>query len=105
MVRNRQRKSTIDTFTEKKAMTPTNIIAEFKKIGILPFVEHIFDECNFLLSLVTDQSNDASTSIRHLEENKSFHNVDFQRKDLGSLNDVEIQNLETFQNNFYLQNK
>ena len=28
MVRNRQKKSTIGTFTEKKAMTPTNIIAE-----------------------------------------------------------------------------
>ena len=50
--------------------------------------------------LVTDQPNDASTSIRHLEENESFHNVDFQLQDLGSLNDVEIQNLETFQNNF-----
>ena len=54
----------------------------------------------FLPSLVIDQPNDASTSIRHLKENESFHNVDFQRKDLGSLNDVEIQNLETFQNNF-----
>ena len=74
----------------KKAMTPTNIIAEFKKIGIFPLDEHIFDECDFLPSLVTDQPNDASTSIRHLEENESFHNVDFQRKDLGSLNDVEI---------------
>ena len=62
--------------------------------------EHIFDKCDFLLSLVTDQPNDALTSIRHLEENKSFHNVDFQRKDLGLLNDVEIQNQETFQNNF-----
>ena len=51
---------------------------------------------NFLPSLVTDQPNDASTSIRHLEENQSFHNVDFQLQDLGSLNDVEIQNLETF---------
>ena len=38
--------------------------------------------------------------IRHLEENKSFHNVDFQQKDSRLLNDVEIQNLETFQNNF-----
>ena len=45
-------------------------------------------------------ATDASPSIRHLEENESFHNVDFQRKDLGSLNDVEIQNLKTFQNNF-----
>ena len=81
-------------------MTPINIIAEFKKISIFPLDEHIFHECDFLLSLVTDQPNDASTSIRHLEENKSFHNVDFQRKDLGSLNNVEIQNLETFQNNF-----
>ena len=54
----------------------------------------------FLLSLVTDQPIDALTSIRHLEENKRFHNVDFQLQDLGSLNDVEIQNLETFQNNF-----
>ena len=35
-----------------------------------------------------------------LEENESFHKVDFQRKDLGSHNDVEIQNLETFQNIF-----
>ena len=35
-----------------------------------------------------------------MEENVSFHNVDIQRKDLGLLNDVEIQNLETFQNNF-----
>ena len=100
MVRNRQRKSTIGTFTEKKAITATNIVAEFKKIGIFPLDEHIFDEFDFLPSLVTDQPNDASTSIRHLEENESFHNVDFERKDLRSLNDVEIQNLETFQNNF-----
>ena len=57
---------------------------------------------NFLPSLVNDQPNDASTSIRHLEENQSFHNVDFQLQDLGSLNDVEIQNLETFQNNFFI---
>ena len=35
-----------------------------------------------------------------MEKNKNLHNVDFQRKDLGLLNDVEIQNLETFQNNF-----
>ena len=54
----------------------------------------------FLPCLVTDQPNDASTSIRHLEENESFYNVDFDRKDLGSLNDVENQNLEIFQNNF-----
>ena len=54
----------------------------------------------FFYHQVTDQPNDASTSIRHLKENESFHNVDFQRKDLGSLNDVEIQSLETFQNNF-----
>ena len=45
-------------------------------------------------------ATDASASVRHLQENESFHNVDFQRKDLGLLNDVEIQNLETFQNNF-----
>ena len=105
MVRNRQRKSDIGMFIEEKAMTPTNIIAGFKKTGILPLDEHIFDECDFLPSLVTDQPNDASTSIRHLEENESFHNVDFQLQDLGSLNDVKIQNLETFQNNFYFQNK
>ena len=77
MVRNRQRKSTIGTFTEKKAMTPTNIIPIFLKIGIFPLDEHIFDECNFLPCLVTDQPNDASTSIRYLKENKSSHNVDF----------------------------
>ena len=81
-------------------MTLTNIIAEFKKIGIFPLDEHIFDECDFLPSLVTDLPNNASTSIRHLEKNESFHNVDFQQKDLMSLNDVEIQNLETFQTNF-----
>ena len=100
MVRNRQRKSTISMLTEEKAMTPTNIITGFKKTDIFPLDEHIFDECNFLPSLVTDQPNDASTSIRHLEENESFHNVDFQLQDLELLNDVEIQNLETFQNNF-----
>ena len=35
-----------------------------------------------------------------MEENENFNNVDFQLQDLGSLNDVKIQNLETFQNNF-----
>ena len=105
MVRNGQRKSTIGMFTEEKAMTQTNIIVGFKKTGIFPLHEDIFDECDFLPSLVTDLPNDASTSIRHSEENKSFHNVDFQRQDLRSLNDVEIQNLETFQNNFYHQNR
>ena len=35
-----------------------------------------------------------------MEENESFHNVDFQLQDLGLLNNVEIQNLETFENNF-----
>ena len=39
----------------------------------------------FLPTLVTDQPNDASTSIRHLEENESFPNADFQRKDLSRL--------------------
>ena len=29
MVRNRQRKSTIGAFIEKKAMTPTNVIADW----------------------------------------------------------------------------
>ena len=100
MLRNRQRKSTIGMFTEEKAMTQTNIIIGFKKTGIFSLNKHIFDECDFLPSLVTDQPNNASTSIRHWEENESFHNIDFQRQDLRSLNDVEIQNLETFQNNF-----
>ena len=82
-------------------MTPTNIISGFKKTGIFPLDKHIFDVCYFfLLSLVTDQPIDALTSIRHLEENERFYNVDFQLQDLGSLNDVEIQNLEAFQNNF-----
>ena len=54
MVRNRQKKSTIGMFTEEKVTTPTNIIAGFKKTGIFPFDEHIFDECNFLSSVVTD---------------------------------------------------
>ena len=96
MVKNRQKKSTFGMFTEEKAMTLTNIIAEFKKTGILPLDEHMFDECNFLSSLFTDQPNDTSTSIRHFEENESFHNVGFQLQDLGLLNDVEIQNLEIF---------
>ena len=69
-------------------MTATNIIAGFKKTGIFPLDEHIFDECDFLLSLVTDQPNDASTSNRHWEENESLNNVDFQLQDLGSLKDV-----------------
>ena len=46
----------------EKAMTPTNIVAGFKKTGIFPLDEHIFDECDFLSSLVTDQPNDASTT-------------------------------------------
>ena len=62
MVRNRQSKSTFGMFTEEKAMTQTNIIVGFKKTGIFPLNEHIFDECDFLPSLVTDQPNDASTS-------------------------------------------
>ena len=86
-------------------MTTTNIITGFKKTGIFLLDEHIFDECDFLLSLETDHPNDASTSIRHLEENESFHNVDFQLQNLGSLNDVEIQNLGTFQNNFVSSEK
>ena len=47
MVRNRQKKSIIGMFTEEKAMTPTNIIAGFKKIGIFPLDEHIFDKSVF----------------------------------------------------------
>ena len=62
---------------QEKAMTPTNIIVRFKETGTFPLDEHIFDECNFLPSLVTDQPNDASTSNRHLEENESLDNVDF----------------------------
>ena len=58
MVRNIQRKSTIGMFTEEKAMTQTNIIVGFKKTGIFSLDEHIFDECDFLPSLVTDQPND-----------------------------------------------
>ena len=63
----------------EKAMTLTNIIAGFKKTGIFPLDKHIFDECDFLPSLFTDQPNDASTSNRHLEENESLLNVDSTR--------------------------
>ena len=84
----------------EKAVTPTNIIAGFKKTGMLPLDEPVFDKCDFLPSLVTDQFNDASASNIHLEENESLDNVDFQLQDLGSFNDVEIQNLEISQNNF-----
>ena len=45
-------------FTKEKAMTQTNIIVGFKKTGIFPLDKHIFDECDFLPSLVTDQPND-----------------------------------------------
>ena len=86
-------------------MTPINIIAGFKKTAIFPLDEHIFDECDFLPSLVTDQPNDASASNRHLEENESLDNIDFQLQDLGSLNDVEIQNLEYSKTIFYLRNR
>ena len=58
MVRNKQRKSTIGMFTKEKAMTQTNIIVGFKKTNIFPLDEHIFDECDFFPSLVTDQPND-----------------------------------------------
>ena len=58
MIRNRQRKCTIGMFTKEKAMTQTNIIVGLKKTGIFPLDEHIFDECDFLPSLVTDQPND-----------------------------------------------
>ena len=44
MIRNRQRKSTIGMFTKEKAMTQTNIIDGFKKTGIFPLDEHIFDK-------------------------------------------------------------
>ena len=54
----------------------------------------------FLPSLITDQLNDASTRNRLSEESGNLDNVDFQLQDLGLLNDVEIQSLETFQNNF-----
>ena len=84
----------------EKTMNPTNIIAGFKKTGVFPLDEHIFDECDFLPILVTDQPNDASISNKHLEENGSLDNVDFQLQDLRSLNDVENQNLKAFQNNF-----
>ena len=47
MIRNRQRKSTVGMFTKEKAMTQTNIIVGFKKTGIFPLDEHIFDECDF----------------------------------------------------------
>ena len=57
MIRNRRKKSTIGMITKKKAITPTNIIAEFRKTGIFSLSEHIFNECDFLPSLVTNQPN------------------------------------------------
>ena len=64
----------------EKTMNTTNIIAGFKKTGVFPLDEHIFDECDFLPILVTNQPNDASISNKHLEENESLDNVDFQVK-------------------------
>ena len=80
-------------------MTPTNIIAEFKKTGRFPLDKTILDKCDFSPSLVTDQLNDASTRNGLLEENENLDNVDFQLRDLRSLSDVEIQSLKAFQNN------
>ena len=84
----------------KKALTPIKIIAGFKKTSIFPSDEHIFDKCDFLPSLVTDQPNNASASNGYSKENESSDDVDFHLQDLGSLNDVEIQNIEIFLNNF-----
>ncbi|XP_050506003.1 uncharacterized protein LOC126884188 [Diabrotica virgifera virgifera] len=39
-----------------KFMTPSNIKAGFKKCGIVPFNQHIFDESDFLISNVTDRN-------------------------------------------------
>ena len=72
MVRNRQRKSTIGMFIEEKAMTQTNIIVGFKKTGIFPLDEYIFDECDFLPSLVIDQPNDASILTLNVTLNKQL---------------------------------
>ena len=105
MVRNRHRKSTISTFTEKKAMTPTNIIAEFKKIGIFSLDEHIFDECDFSPSLVTDQPNDASTSIRHLEKTKASTMLIFSKKIYGRLMTLRSEIWKHSKIIFYLQSK
>ena len=39
----------------EKAMTPTNIIAGFKKTGVFPYDEDVFQESDFASSLVTDR--------------------------------------------------
>ena len=40
----------------EKVMTPTNIIAGFKKTGIFPLDEDVFQEYDFAPGLVTDRS-------------------------------------------------
>lgn len=43
-----------------KAMTPTNIVSAFKKCGIFPFDRHLFSDEDYMPSLVTDRSYNAS---------------------------------------------
>ena len=51
----------------KKAMTPTNIIAGFKKTRIFPLDEHVFQEYDFAPSLVTDRSLENECKIANDE--------------------------------------
>ncbi|KAF2886068.1 hypothetical protein ILUMI_20106 [Ignelater luminosus] len=39
----------------KRAMTPTNILASFKRTGFVPFDRHVFTDTDFLPSSVTDR--------------------------------------------------
>ena len=51
----------------EKAMTPTNIIAGFKKTGIFPLDEHVFQEYDFAPSLFTDRSLENKCKIANDE--------------------------------------
>ena len=40
-----------------KTNTPTNVVSGFKKAGIAPFSRHAFEEHEFALAFVIDQSH------------------------------------------------
>ena len=51
----------------EKAMIPTNIITGFKKTGIFPLDEHVFQKHDFAPSLITDRSLEDKCKIANDE--------------------------------------
>ena len=46
-----------------KSATPANIIASFQKPGIIPFNKSVFQDCDFIMSKVTEKSNQNQNPI------------------------------------------